>query len=65
MKKAILLMLIMTPMLSYAHPGHDFFNGFSMLHYLTSPVHLVSILVCSTACFFMIKFIMKTRKSFN
>lgn len=40
MRNTILILVLLTPMLALAHPGHGTSNGNDWLHYLTSPSHL-------------------------
>jgi hypothetical protein len=44
MRKLFLFLLAISPTFLSAHPGHDFFNGASIQHYLTSPIHVVTII---------------------
>lgn len=44
MKKLIALLAILIPVSIYAHPGHGTGNGMDLAHYLTSPLHLMTIL---------------------
>ena len=43
MKKTIaaLLVTIIAPLFTYAHPGHGGTDGYSIIHYFVEPVHAV------------------------
>jgi hypothetical protein len=43
MKKLFLFLLAIMPTFLFAHAGHDFFQGSSLMHYLTSPAHVLSV----------------------
>ena len=45
MKRIVSALLLMAPFLVEAHPGHGSFSEIDPMHYLTSPLHLVSIAV--------------------
>jgi putative copper export protein len=40
MRNTILILMLLTPMLALAHPGHGTSSGNDWLHYFTSPSHL-------------------------
>lgn len=43
LKRLFVLLLILIPTLGVAHPGHGKEGGnFSLLHYLSEPLHLIS-----------------------
>ncbi len=45
MKRIVSALLLLAPFLVEAHPGHGSFRGIDPMHYLTSPLHLVSLAV--------------------
>jgi len=48
-----LLCTILLPMLSSAHPGHGETEGYTIIHYITEPVHVLPIIgtVCAVLLF--------------
>jgi hypothetical protein len=47
MKKLTLVLAGLLPFLAYAHEGHGHTEGFTIIHYLVEPVHLITLLAGS------------------
>lgn len=41
MKNLVILILMISPILSFAHPGHGSADGNSLFHYFSSPEHAI------------------------
>ncbi|MGB4773239.1 MAG: hypothetical protein WBP58_17375 [Chitinophagaceae bacterium] len=44
-KAAAALLMLASPLITFAHPGHDHAEGdqgFTIIHYFTSPVHMIT-----------------------
>lgn len=41
MKKIIASLATLTPLLALAHPGHGETDGYTIIHYFTSPQHVL------------------------
>jgi hypothetical protein len=39
MKKYIAVLVLFLPLFSLAHPGHGNTDGYTIIHYMTEPVH--------------------------
>ena len=62
MKKIYLFMLAIIPGFLSAHPGHDYFDGITLVHYMSSPIHLLPLL---TIIILIFTFMLKRRLSRN
>ena len=60
MKKISLFMLAIIPGFLSAHPGHDYFNGITLVHYISSPIHLLPLL---TIIILIFTFVLKRKLS--
>ncbi|MCU0445608.1 MAG: HupE/UreJ family protein [Microscillaceae bacterium] len=57
MKRLILFFaLSILTLPAFAHEGHDSFNGYTVLHYLTSPLHLLSMVVIVTLAWAIVRY---------
>ncbi len=50
-KNFVLVALLSYPLLAHAHPGHGFFDGISLAHFLTSPLHLITMVLIGVLFF--------------
>lgn len=49
MKRITLLVGGLLPLVTFAHPGHGSTEGFTIIHYMLEPVHLVPLMIVSFA----------------
>lgn len=54
--------MVLVPSMVLAHPGHGTFDGLNLGHYLTSPVHLASLLVIVAATVFAVRYVRKRNR---
>lgn len=40
----IAFLSVLVPSLALAHPGHGTYDGLNLMHYLTSPLHVIAVL---------------------
>lgn len=59
---AILCLCLLLPMLSIAHPGHGSDEGFSIIHYMLEPIHLLVSLIVIAATVYAIIAMNRNRK---
>jgi len=45
MKKSLSTLLALLPLAAFAHEGHGHSGGYTIIHYLTEPLHVVTALV--------------------
>lgn len=54
MKRILILLALLFPFISNAHPGHGGSDGFTIIHYFTEPQHTAFILIAmAVAVFFL------------
>ncbi|MCB0497507.1 MAG: hypothetical protein KDC79_15295 [Cyclobacteriaceae bacterium] len=61
----IAIVTILLPSLALAHPGHGTSDGYNLMHYLTSPMHLISVLLVVGASALAIRYAKSSRKQEN
>lgn len=65
MKKVIATMsffALCLPVICLAHPGHGNTGGYTITHYFTEPVHLVTMLITLTTAYFYNRYQVKNEK---
>jgi len=61
---AVVLVALM-PSLVYGHPGHGTFDGLTLFHYATSPLHILSAFAVVTAVVFGVRYFRKKYRQTN
>ncbi len=54
MKRVLILLALMLPFISNAHPGHGGTDGFTITHYFTEPQHVTFILLAMAVVIFFL-----------
>jgi hypothetical protein len=55
MKRMLAMLAGLVPFLCYAHPGHGDTEGFTIIHYLLEPEHLILLLLAIGVVFWLYK----------
>lgn len=64
MKKTIAFAATLLPFVSFAHHGHGNTEGFTIIHYLLEPAHLIPVMIVSVvACFLYKKSVQRKNKA--
>lgn len=58
----IALLSVLVPSMALAHPGHGTFDGISVMHYLTSPLHVILVLAIVLVNVFAIRFAVRRNR---
>lgn len=62
MKKLFALLFAFVPFLSFAHPGHGDTEGFTIIHYVVEPIHVITLAVVGVAVYIYYKHMMRRTK---
>ncbi len=54
MKRVLILLALLLPFISNAHPGHGGSDGFTIIHYFTEPQHVTFILLSMAVVIFFL-----------
>lgn len=55
MKRVILVATLLIPFIGIAHAGHGF-DDTGLIHYLLTPLHLISLVITILACYGIIRY---------
>ncbi len=59
------LIVFLSPTVVLAHVGHGTFDGHSFWHYLTSPLHLISVMAVLVITVFGVRYFRKRNRQVN
>lgn len=54
MKRLTILLALLLPFISNAHPGHGDTEGFTIIHYFTEPQHLAFLFIAMAVVLFFL-----------